>query len=217
VGLDLITRPRRDTSQSQIPASAFEFDFERRVARCPEGHESLWWRTKGREMQMRFPAATCRGWPRWGECTRSPRGRSLGLSKDYEQLVEDRRRAATPEYAREYRRQAAMEATMSHLVHQCGLRRSRYRGRLKRAWHAWTAATALNVRRLLRCRTAETGEAGGLCSAFRAAERPALRAWVGLRRVLRVPISVFARPGAPLTFAATYPSAQPAPNQRRHR
>jgi len=151
LGLELIAPPRADTSGKAIPASDFEFDFERRMARCPEGHESVYWKSSGRNIKVRFDAATCRACPRWGQCTSNQRGRFLGVSRDYQQLLWDRQRACEPRFAQLYRLRSPIEATISELVHCCGLRRSRYRSGPKRALHAILAATALNVRRLLRC------------------------------------------------------------------
>jgi hypothetical protein len=151
LGLDLVSRPRPGNSRGRLPASEFDIDVARQVAICPEGHCSTLWRVKGRELTIRFPAAACATCRRREECTTNKRGRSLGLSKDYEQLQLDRARAARPEYAKLYSRRAPIEATISHLVHRCGLRRSRYRGDPGRAFHALMAAAALNVRRLLRC------------------------------------------------------------------
>ena len=150
-GVDLVSPPRGNNHRGYFSADAFEFDFARQVARCPAGCESAYWKVRGRELSIRFRTRDCRACPLRDQCTPSKRGRSLGLSKDYEQLTADRRRAAGQDFAKLYRHRAPIEATMSHLVHDCGLRRSRYRGRPKRALHAIFAATALNVRRLLHC------------------------------------------------------------------
>jgi len=175
LGLELIAPPRADTSGKAIPASKFEFDFERRVARCPEGHESVYWKPSGRNIKVRFDAATCRACPRWGECTTNKRGRFLGVSREYEQLVLDRQRACEPRFAELYRLRAPIEATISELVHCCGLRRSRYRSGPKRALHAILAATALNVRRLLRCLASENTPKDRVICVFLLLARAALR------------------------------------------
>ncbi len=148
-GLQLVSPPRPDTRRSQIPASEFEFDFERRVVRCPEGQETDRWYERGRELTIQFPAAVCGACPRRAQCTRGKGGRHLGVSRHYAQLQRDRQRAQQPCFGRVYRLRAPVEATISHLVHGCGLRRSRYRTAAGRAFHALGAATALNARRLL--------------------------------------------------------------------
>ena len=77
------------------------------------------------------------------------------MSRDYEQLLLDRRRAEKP-----------VEATISEAVHSCGLRRSRYRKRRRRAFHAMMATAALNVRRLLRCLGREDGPKQAAAACF---------------------------------------------------
>ena len=148
-GIDLVAPPRGSNSHGRLPVSEFNLDFERRIATCPAGHDSTYWRPNGRQFSIRFDAGTCAACPLRSECTTSPRGRSLGISIDYQQLTIDRERAATDEFKDLYKKRASIEATISHLVRDCGLRRSRYRSGPKRALHAIFAATALNVRRLL--------------------------------------------------------------------
>lgn len=165
-GVDLVSRPRGNSHRGGFPPEAFEFDFERQVARCPGGCESAYWRPREREITIRFRVGDCRACPLRQQCTTSSkRGRSLGISKDYPQLVADRRRAGQAEFGKLYRHRAPIEATMSHLVHDCGLRRSRYRGRPKRALHSIFAATALNVRRLLHCVAGPDGPQNGPAAA----------------------------------------------------
>ena len=65
-------------------------------------------------------------------------------------LQRDRERAAQPEFRALYRLRAPIEATISQAVHQCELRRSRFRTAAKRELHAIFAITALNARRLMR-------------------------------------------------------------------
>ena len=165
-GIDLVSPPRPNTSKVKVRASEFEFDFERQVARCPEGHCNSYWKQEGRLIIIRFARATCRSCPRWGECTSSKYGRSLGISKDYEQLVLDRARAQTAAFAELYKARSGVEATFSELVHRCGLRRSRYRGAAKRELHALFCATALNVARLLRCLASGGGQEEGALAFF---------------------------------------------------
>lgn len=150
-GIDLICPARGSTSgcNGMFPSSQFRIDLERRIVTCPAGNDSTYWRLNPREITIRFRAATCAACPFRAQCTRSPRGRSLGISRDYAQLLLDRARAQTDEFKDLYKKRAPIESTISHLVRDCGLRRSRYRSRPKRALHAIFAATALNVRRLL--------------------------------------------------------------------
>jgi len=176
LGVELISPPRSSNSRAAIPASAFAIDLARRVARCPEGKESIVWQVHDRRINIRFRRADCRACPRRAECTKSPQGRSLGISRDYDQLLLDRARAQTAAFKELYRCRAAIEGTISKLVHNHGLRRSRYRGPTGRALHAWMAAAALNVRRLLGCLAAGEPPEGEAFCAFSAPFAAALRA-----------------------------------------
>jgi transposase len=149
LGLDLVSPPRANTRRGKLPISAFALDFEREVARCPAGQESTYWHTRTRDVQIRWPTKVCAACPRRAECTDSPRGRTLAPSRHYVQLQRDRQRAETKGFRKLYTLRAPIEATISELVHCCGLRRSRYRGAPFRELHVLFAATALNVRRLL--------------------------------------------------------------------
>ena len=154
-GLDLICPPHGSNSKGLLPISEFEIDLAGRVAICPAGHRNCGWSIGKREMRIRFPAAACNDCPRRAECTTSAEGRTLTLGRNYDQLVLNRDRAQTDEFKELYARRAGIEATISHLIRDCGLRRSRYRSGPKRALHAIFAATALNVRRLLHCLASE--------------------------------------------------------------
>jgi len=102
------------------------------------------------ETRIRFAAGACEACPRHAECTRSRRGRSIHLGPNWQQLQRDRERAAQREFRQLYRLRAPIEATISQAVHQCELRRSRFRTAAKRELHAIFAITALNARRMLR-------------------------------------------------------------------
>jgi hypothetical protein len=150
LGLDLISPPRLENSKGLYPASKFRFDFAQEVAYCPQGQRSVSWRV-GQRLYIKFSRPRCRACPCRAACTSSAsEPRTLTLSPNYEQLWYDRERAQRPEFAKLYRQRAGIEATISELVHCCGLRRSRYRSGPKRALHAFLSNAALNVRRLLR-------------------------------------------------------------------
>lgn len=176
MGLDLIAPPRFSNRSGRIPLSEFALDFERQVATCPEGHQSLWWRERDRDLQIRFDTKVCAACPRRSECTDSTRGRTLAPSREYQQLLRDRARAETDEWKALYRPRAGIEATISELVHCCGLRRSRYRGAPFRALHVFLSAAALNVRRMLRATLEQKAGCSGSASVPTALSPAALAA-----------------------------------------
>ena len=177
-GIELLTPARPPSHRGRLPASEFALDFDRQTARCPAGHASVYWRTRSKSIEIRFPRQACADCPRRSECTSSKQGRCLHLSKNYEQLQADRARMAQPEFAELYRLRAGIEATISQLVHRCGLRRSRYRGSPGRELHALLAGAGLNAWRLIGCLAAAPpvpeAEAQAPGTAFS-------RVWPGLR------------------------------------
>jgi transposase len=150
-GLRLMSPPRADTHKGGYRPSEFEIDFESRVARCPMGQMSQYWRVRPNgKTVMAWGNAVCAACPAVKECKTSARGRRLELAPHWERLQRERAAVRTDEFWNEYRHRAGVEATMSELVRRHDLRRSRYRGSARRRLHALLSVTALNTKRLLR-------------------------------------------------------------------
>jgi len=158
-------------------------DCEHQTATCPAGESTSRWYVRKTTILIRFDQAVCAQCPLRAKCTTAKTGgRTLTISRDYEQLRADRTRAETAQFKALYRLRGAVEATISEAVHCCGLRRSRYRGEAKRTLHALLAATALNVRRFLRAELPAGGlDHGGLacaaCDVLRALTAGCRRTW----------------------------------------
>ena len=163
-GVELVSPPLANTSTRDIyPTERFHIDFANQTATCPAGKTTTKWYVRGTTILIRFDKAVCAQCRLRANCTTATTtGRTLTISRDYEQLMADRARAQTERFKALYRLRGAVEATISEAVHCCGLRRSRYRGEAKRTLHALFAATALNVRRFLRAALPAGGfDAGG--------------------------------------------------------
>jgi len=106
LGLELVSPPRAGNSRGLLPVTEFTLDFGCRRAICPAGQGTERWYPQGRGIRIRFAAAVCAACVRRAECTTSKNGRTLHISRDYQQLVRDRKRAGRPEFARAYRRRA---------------------------------------------------------------------------------------------------------------
>jgi len=163
-GIDLVGPARPDQSwqsraEAAFSAADFTVDWDRRVARCPEGQESTGWfesaQRPGRRssIRARFRAADCRACASRTRCTRARlglHGRVLALlpKREYEALAAARARASTAEGRRLYAQRQGVESTLSQGVRAFGLRRTRYCGLAKtRLQHVATAA-ALNLDRV---------------------------------------------------------------------
>src|SRR5215212_5033042 len=162
--IDLVGPARPDQSwqsraEEAFSAADFAVDWDRRVARCPEGKESTGWFESAKRpgqrsaIRARFRAAECRACASRTRCTRArsgPHGRVLALlpKREYEALAAARARESTAEGRRLYAQRQGVESTLSLGVRAFGLRRTRYRGLAKtRLQHVATAA-ALNLDRV---------------------------------------------------------------------
>jgi transposase len=161
-GVDLFGPMPRDGSwQAKTPggidATCFEIDWEARVATCPEGKKSRYWKPAlnrhGRDVvAVLFDKAVCAACESRPLCTRSKfTGRELTLrpQPQHEVLLEARKRQSTEEFWEEYQARAGVEGTVSQGVRGFGLRRSRYVGMAKTHLQHLITAVAINVVRLV--------------------------------------------------------------------
>ncbi len=143
-GIDLVGPGRRNLSwqsraEEAFSAADFAVDWDRRVARCPEGKESTGWFESAKRpgqrssIRARFRAADCRACAARTRCTRArsgPHGRVLALlpKREYQALAAARARESTAEGQRLYAQRQGVESTLSQGVRAFGLRQTRYRG-----------------------------------------------------------------------------------------
>ncbi len=164
-GIDLVGPGRRNVSwQSRSGGDAFTLadftvDWDRKVARCPEGKESGLWtsnakhRGPGSVIHVQFRAADCRPCPSRAQCTRASskyQGRVLAVMPrpEHEALAAARAREGTAEGKRLYAQRNGIEGTLSQAVRAFGLRRARYRGLPKTGLQHVATAAALNLDRI---------------------------------------------------------------------
>ena len=164
-GIDLIGPQHRNTSWQGTVSDAFDVsdftvEWDRHVARCPEGKESAAWapyRNSQRPhrsalVKVRFRPADCRACPSRSRCTRTTptRGRNLLLypRREHEVLMAARARERTDEYRKTYAQRQGIEGTISQGVRAFGLRRARYRGLAKTGLQHVATAAAINLDRL---------------------------------------------------------------------
>ena len=161
-GVDLFGPMRRSSGwQAKTPggidSSFFDIDWEARVATCPEGKKSRYWKPAhdrhGNDVvAVLFDKSVCEACKSRPLCTRSKNtGRELTLrpQHQHEVLLEARERQSTEEFWEEYSIRAGVEGTISQGVRGFGLRRSRYIGMDKTHLQHVITAVAINVVRLL--------------------------------------------------------------------
>jgi len=164
-GIDLVGPGRPNVSwQSRSGGDAFTLadftvDWDRKVARCPEGKESGLWisstkhRGQGSIIHVQFRAADCRACPSRARCTRARskyQGRVLAVmpQPEHEALAAARAREDTAEGKRLYAQRNGVEGTLSQAVRAFGLRQARYRGLTKTGLQGVATAAALNLDRI---------------------------------------------------------------------
>ncbi len=164
-GIDLVGPGRPNVSwQSRSGGDAFTLadftvDWDRKVARCPEGKESALWissakhRGQGSIIHVQFRAADCRACPSRARCTRARskcQGRVLAVmpQPEHKALAAARAREGTAEGRRLYAQRNGVEGTLSQAVRAFGLRRARYRGLAKTGLQGVATAAALNLDRI---------------------------------------------------------------------
>jgi transposase len=160
-GIDLVGPGRPGTSWQSRTEGAFDsMDFtvawERRVARCPEGHDSTRWReyqdkARGAYIRVRFSAGVCAACPSKARCTHGQeQGRQLRLHprEEHEALAAARVRQESKAGRRLYAQRQGVEGTISQAVRVFDLRQARYRGLAKTHLQQIATAAALNLDRL---------------------------------------------------------------------
>lgn len=129
--------------------SDFRIDLAKQQAICPADQTSQLWSEKRSSdgqpltIKLRFPGKTCQACRFFGQCTRSPQGRSVELHP-YRQM------AQTPAFQRAIHLRAGIETTISELTRHYGLRHARYRGQAKLRLQTAFTAVAINLNRVIR-------------------------------------------------------------------
>ncbi len=133
----------------------FQIDWDRQVATCPAGHQSVSWLPKttapGVVAEVRFSAKDCTPCPHRAHCTRSKKEpRLIGLQeRDQHEALQTRRQAQTTEaFHKQYAARAGVESTNEQAIRRCGLRRCRYIGQAKTHLQHVATAVAINLIRV---------------------------------------------------------------------
>jgi transposase len=131
----------------------FAIDWERKLARCPQGQISSSWTptwTRNQEIiKIKFGFAICGACPVRTRCTKAKR-RSLSVRRQVAHFALDaaRQREQTEAFQQDYARRAGVEGVHAQGVRRMGLRRSRYIGEPRTHLQHIVTATAMNVCRL---------------------------------------------------------------------
>ncbi|MBA3823692.1 MAG: IS1182 family transposase [Ktedonobacterales bacterium] len=162
-GVDLVGPTRKNyqwqaQQQTGFATDDFAIDWERKVARCPEGKLSSSWtpavdRRTNDVIKIKFATRDCQPCPSRSRCTTAKRHtRRTVTVRPQEQaqaLHAARTREATPEFRVAYHQRSGIEGTHSQATRTMGLRRSRYVGLAKTHLQHVATAVAMNLLRLI--------------------------------------------------------------------
>lgn len=154
-GIELLGPALLDTSPNGFKIADFQINRTDKEAICPAGQPAVKWserttRDGSGAVNIQFAAETCATCPLRDQCTTSQSGRSLQLNEHYEILAARRAEAQTDEFRTKMHRRAGIEATLSEMVRQHGLRQHRYRGDAPRTLENLLKGAACNLKRLAR-------------------------------------------------------------------
>lgn len=137
--------------------SHFVIDWEREVATCPAGKQSVSWlplddgRANAAHL-VRFARADCAACSDRERCTKSTRtGRNLTLDTQerYTLLAQARRRQRTEDFKVLYALRSGAESLIAQAVRVCEVRRARYLGQARIQLQHVVTAVAINLIRLV--------------------------------------------------------------------
>jgi transposase len=136
--------------------SRFTFDWQKRMAICPQGHPSHTWspikNTHGLDaIEVRFARADCEPCPVRELCTRAKshmRMLQIRPQAQHEAIQQARQIQTTDEFKQRYAKRAGIEGTLSQGVRTFELRRTRYIGLAKTRLQHIVIAVAINLARI---------------------------------------------------------------------
>jgi transposase len=160
-GIEVIGPVKPNSHHSQeaegYDIAAFQIDWERQSATCPQGRESTgWWQNTSKTGRVtiatKFSRTDCKNCPVNRLCTKNGDKNSRKLTMlpraEHELLSAMRVEQRTPQWKKKYNMRAGIEGTISQGVRAVGLRRSRYRGHAKTHLQNVAIACAINLQRL---------------------------------------------------------------------
>ncbi len=140
-------------TDSGYAASAFQINWARQQATCPQGAVSTGWKTGldrngNAVVKIAFAARTCAGCSVRSQCTRArTAGRELTVRTEaaHTALQAARKQQLTAAFWQAYAARAGIEGTVSQGIRRCDLRQARYIGAAKTRLQHLLIATALNL------------------------------------------------------------------------
>jgi hypothetical protein len=154
--VEVFVPPRQRLPLPVYAPEDFTLSADGRTLTCPAGQVTAQWErnSHGTGRKFRFAKKQCGGCALRGQCLAKAESKSRTVIKnDYEaEYRAAQAKAQTPAYAEVRKRHPAVERKLAELVRRHGLRRPRYRGRLRVWWQGLMTALVVNLKRLVRLR-----------------------------------------------------------------
>jgi transposase len=131
----------------------FRIDMEKRIAKCPAGHETSDFAEQGDgSIHVRFDKLVCQSCSYFDRCvgTCKDKKRILRITKYHKYLQERRDEQKTHEFRSQMKVRARVEGTISEAVRFHGLRFKKYKGAVGDALQFYLTGAAINLKRILR-------------------------------------------------------------------
>ena len=153
---ELYGPPPQPRGTGRFQPEQFRVSFDAGSATCPAGKSSDSFRRREEDdalagAEARFGKATCSGCLLAGQCLgKGKSARTVSFTAHHHDLVQQREKARTPEFKRDYKKRAPGEGIFADLAGPLGLRRSSVRGPLKTLFEHSLGMVAVNVKRLFK-------------------------------------------------------------------
>jgi hypothetical protein len=138
------------TIKAIIPKKRFKYDEESETVTCPKGavSEEYWYDKKRSIKVFHFPEEDCAVCPWQERCTTNDeKTRTISIGMYHKELTESDKYNKTKEYKKLMKLRPMIEGTNSEVKNLHGMRRTRYRGRVKVGLQFFFTAAAVNIKR----------------------------------------------------------------------
>lgn len=156
MGTRLVSPPKEKANPTGLyTINEFDYDEDNQRVGCPAGEETDKYtqdKKTGNKI-FHFPGEVCSKCSLKEECTKSEQGRTITISRYYNELKEAEGYAKTQQYKEDMKLRPPIEAKQAEMVRWHGLRRARYRGLPKVRLQAYFTALAVNIKRWVKLLT----------------------------------------------------------------
>lgn len=141
--------PMGKTKSDKLNKYDFEIDWDAASCQCPGGHTSTktYKDKNGTVVSFVFAKQQCNRCPLRDQCTKHGKGKILNIHPQEQKRRDIIEQTNTPEFKALYRTRAKVERKVAHVI-RCGMRKSRYIGKVKTLIQLAFTSAGVNLKRL---------------------------------------------------------------------